>query len=320
MADTKLTGLTQIPSIAFDDYFYVVDKSDTTQSANGSSRYGLFSQLQTLMGIAAFNDGRLSTESGVYVSTSDRTSQGTLYFVGTAIMLKYGSNYVPIPINNDTLSVSGSSGQIKDVWASTSDGSSLTLSFSNAWTNSTTRSDAIARTKFWHKSGDETKRYVGTICLSGTNVTEDSEASRYVFCVDNPRLRSLRAHYSAASWSYGTATWRRTAGLSATPGTNQVRLVLGLAESAVSARLHSVIFGSTSGWSSSAISLDWSSGAPNSYAYGGWYLASASAYDGNPGIGSHTLDWIEYADVSTTFYGIAGASQVKSGLYGSVMA
>lgn len=38
MADTKLTGLTELTSVALDDWVYVVDKSDTTDDAEGSSR------------------------------------------------------------------------------------------------------------------------------------------------------------------------------------------------------------------------------------------------------------------------------------------
>ena len=270
---------------------------------------------------AAANDCRLSTESATYVSTSDRTSQGTIYLVGTKIVLKFGSNYVTCAVSNQSLAVSGSTGAIYDVWCSTSDGTTPAITFSTAWTNSTTRADALARTKFWHKSGDETKRYVGTICLSGTNVTEDSEARRYVFSAENRRRRSLRAHLSTASWSYATATWRRPNGGSATPGTNQVAFVTGLAEDAVEAHLYAIAFGASSYWSGTALSLDWSSGNPSTTSYGGFFLQGGSNYAGNPGIGSHVLDWLELSESGgATFYGAQASSYAKSGIYGTVIA
>ena len=264
-------------------------------------------------------DCRLSTES--QISTTGRTSQGTIYLVGTVIVLKYGSSYVAcaVPYTGVSIAVSGSSGQIFDVWASTSDGINVTLSFSSAWTNSTTRAQDLAIDRFHYKSGDETKRYVGTICLSGTNVTEDSTSRRYVWSMYNRRSRPLNAYVSTSSWTYGTSTWRRPNGGSATPGTNQVAFVVGLNEDIVDADLYAIVFGSTSYWSQVGIVLDWSSGGPSTpYPFGAWYLVAGALWNGYPGIGSHTLDWIEYATGSTTFYGNNTGAPVRSGLVATI--
>ncbi|MFO0863550.1 MAG: hypothetical protein U0744_02630 [Gemmataceae bacterium] len=265
------------------------------------------------------SDCRLSTES--QISTTDRTSQGTIFLIGTVIVLKYSGNYVScnVPYAGVSVSVSGTAGQIYDVWASTSDGTNVSISFSSAWTNSTTRAEGLAKDRFWYKSGDETKRYVGTICLSGSNVTEDSTARRYVWSADNRRARPLNAYVSTGSWSYGTSTWRRPNAGIATPGTNQVAFVVGLNEDIIDANLYAIVFGSTSGWSQVGLVLDWTSGGPSTpYPFGAWYLVAGALFNGYPGIGSHTLDWIEYATVSTTFYGNQTSGPVRSGLVATV--
>lgn len=321
MADAKLSALAANTALAWDDIAYGVDVSDLSQASTGTSKYFTMAVLQSLLGVVPFNDGRISTESGVTVSTTDRSSQGTLYFNGTGIVVKYGTYYVPLVINNQSLAVAGTAGQIKDVFAYTSDGSTLSLEFSNAWTNSTTRSTALARNKFWYKTGDETRRYIGSVALTGSNITEDSTGTRYIFNADNRCVRTLAAYYNIATYNLNTTTWRRPNGQAATAGTNQVKFLIGLSEDAVVANVYAAMFGDPTYFSSAGISLDWASGAPaGNMPYGGFYLQQSALYSGFPGIGTHTLDWIEASAGSTTVYGNQASGYAKSGLTGQVLA
>ena len=59
MANQKLTDLSEVSTVADDDYIYVVDKSDTTDSAAGSSRYAQAKNLR----------GRHDVESGITADT-----------------------------------------------------------------------------------------------------------------------------------------------------------------------------------------------------------------------------------------------------------
>ena len=96
MADSKLTALTELSVVALDDITYVVDDvagTPTSVKLSLNRLGGLF-----LPGLCG---GRLTTESGVPVSTSDRTSPGTLYltpFVHNRVAL-YDGTRPPSPFS-----------------------------------------------------------------------------------------------------------------------------------------------------------------------------------------------------------------------------
>ena len=172
------------------------------------------------------NDFRLTTESGVPDSTSDRTSQGTIYltpFKGNCISLYTGSVWQTLFSAEVSLVLSGlTSGKNYDVFAYDNSGT-LTLELSAAWTNDTTRADAIAlQDGVWVKSGSATKRWIGTIRTTGTATTEDSERRRFVYNWSNQIPRRNAVAY-ATSHAYGTNTTRQVDLVS----TNQIEYVIG---------------------------------------------------------------------------------------------
>jgi hypothetical protein len=134
------------------------------------------------------SDFRLTTESGVPVSPSDRTSQSTIYltpYKGNSIALYYSSAWNEYTSSEISLALSGlTSGKPYDVWAYYT-GSAVALELL-VWTNDTTRATAIAQQDgVYVKSGDATRRLVGTIYTTSTTTTEDSKTKRYVCNVDN---------------------------------------------------------------------------------------------------------------------------------------
>lgn len=99
---------------------------------------------------------------------------------------------------------------IKDLTASiTSSLVGLSLELSAAWTNDTTRSDALTLTDgVYTKLSNSSRRWVGTIRSTGTTTTEDSEARRFVYNYQNRVPRKLKKLETTASWTYNSTTWR----------------------------------------------------------------------------------------------------------------
>lgn len=233
MADTKLTSLAEISVPSLDDVTYAIDISDTTDDAAGSSRSLTF---QRLLGLAGtLPGGRLTTETGVSVSTSDRTSQSTLYYTPHAsdyVRLYDGTRIREYAFTERSLSLSSlTSGKNYDVWLYDNSGT-LTLDLT-AWTSDTARATAIAwQTGLgWTKSGDATRLLVGTIRTTGTTTTEDSQGSvtagnakRFVWNVYNRVPRQFSVGDGTSSWTYSSTSMRQMRANSA----NRLGFVFGL--------------------------------------------------------------------------------------------
>jgi len=160
--------------------------------------------------------GRLTTESGVPVSTSDRTAQSTLYytpFVHDGIVLWDGSDWRPVTFAETSIALSGlTSGRPYDVFGYLSSGV-LALELL-AWTNDTTRATAVTlQDGRYCKSGDKTRLLLGSIYTTGTTTTEDSQVNRYVGNVYNAvplRMFSCPAYVdnnTVTSYSHTSTTW-----------------------------------------------------------------------------------------------------------------
>lgn len=87
----------------------------------------------------------------------------------------------------------------------------LSLELSAAWTNDTTRADALTtQDGVLVKSGTTSRRYLGTIRTTGTTTTEDSDAKRFVWNQYNRVPRRLAKGYEGGSfWSYSSTTVRQ---------------------------------------------------------------------------------------------------------------
>lgn len=164
---------------------------------------------------AATNDFRLTLESGVPASGSNQEAKTTLYltpYVGNRIGLYVNSRWrlhesaevsVSIPSNADTNS---------DVFAYWT-GLAVALE-TVAWTNDTTRATAIVQQNgVWVKSGDATRRYIGTIRTTGVSgQCEDSYTKRFVWNFQNRISRTCFTTNTSASWTYGSPVWREANG------------------------------------------------------------------------------------------------------------
>jgi hypothetical protein len=155
---------------------------------------------------------RLSLTTNTYVTTSNVTGAGTLYWTpvisgGTGVVTGYnGAALARKTVQQKSLSLTLTSGKNYDVFYDY-DGDALALSAE--WTNDTTRADALADEQGAIVLGsDHTKLWIGTIRASGTNTTEDSETDRLIGNAYNTARRLLSKAAGSSSHSYASATWR----------------------------------------------------------------------------------------------------------------
>ena len=276
--------------------------------------------------VPQINGFRLTLTTALPVTTADVTGATTIYltpYKGGMIALYDGAAWALYSSAEISLALGTlTSGLPYDVFAYNNAGT-LTLELL-AWTNGTTRATALARTNgVWLKTGDLTRRYVGTLYTTSTTATEDSEAKRFVFNADNRARRSMRVLEPVDFWTYSSETMRAANNNTA----NRIQFVVGLNEDGVEATVQT--FGNNGDGvtrrSVVAIGLDSTSVASSAGIYGS-YLSTAAygqlvaRYAGYPGIGFHFLQWLERGGpgVSQTWYGDDGGD-TQAGIVGSIL-
>jgi hypothetical protein len=270
--------------------------------------------------------GRLTTESGVCVSTSDRTSQSTLYYTpgcgafgGNQITLYTGSVWTTVSFSEISLALSGlTSGKPYDVFLDYNGGSPTLEAV--AWTNDTTRATALAtQDGVLVQNGDADSRYLGMFYTTGTTTIEDSQAKRYLYNYYNRVTRSMKVRETTDSWNYTTATIRQVNGSTA----NQLDFVNGDAGTMIEAVASSLMTGGSPGIvligldSTTTMSPDSVTGQLSGVAVG---ETSTAHYRGQPGVGRHYVTWLERGGggATNTWYGDAGTTYDITGILGSI--
>lgn len=277
-------------------------------------------------GGAAVCEGRLTLESGVAVSTSDQTAKATLYLTpwrGNRISVFTGGQWSVRTFTERSLSLSGlTSGKPYDVFIYDNAGT-LTLE-ALVWTNDTTRATALAlQDGILVKSGDATRRYLGTFYTTATGQTEDSYAKRMVWNYYNRVIRPMRRFDTTDSWTYNSATMRAANNSSA----NRLDFVQGVAEDGVEAFLHA---SANNGGTSQSVRIGIGLDSTTTVDGGGTFYEHSlgisgegrfySEWRGIPGVGRHYLSWNEASlgGNNCTYYGDKGGER-RSGIVGSVM-
>lgn len=271
--------------------------------------------------IPATANCRLSLSPTLPVSTTDlaTTNAQTIYLHpfggGNKIALYDGSVWNIRTISSAiSLSLSGyTAGALYDIWVR--DVSGTPTLDSTVWTNTTTRATALGtQDGVYIKSGDATRRYVGTIEILATGQSEESEARRFVWNMYNRIDRNLVCKDPTDSFAGGTTSTWRASNASNTVGVARVEMVVGLVEDLVKAQANSQStnisghisaagVGINSITTNSAQTFGGRSGA--SVAVAAYSLAIYSGY--LPAIGHHYLAWLDFTNTaSTTFYGDSG--------------
>lgn len=263
--------------------------------------------------------GRLTLESGVPISQTDQTAKTNIFWTpyrGAQIALYDGTTtWTTLSFTETTLAVGTlTSGKNYDVFGYNNSGT-LALEFSAAWTNDTTRTDAISlQDGIYVKTSAKTRRYLGTTRTTSTTTVEDSGGGstsqvggkRFLWNYYNRVYRQMEVIEGTTSWTYTTAAYRQA---NAATG-NKVEYVTGVAEEVVSATLTDVIL-SLSNTNSNVIGIGFDSLlAPYKFtasAFESSGSSSAPAVTANlnapAGIGYHFLAWLEFGRANTTFFG-----------------
>lgn len=325
MADSKLTALTEVSVPDLDDLNYLVDVSDTTDDAAGSSRKVTLRRQLALCGITP--GGRITLESGVPVSTSNQTSKSTIYYTPYAhdwVRLYDGTRPKLYQFTERSLSLSGlTSGKNYDVFLYDNSGT-LTLELSSSWTNDTTRANALAWQAGvgWVKSGTATRLWLGTIRTTGTTTTElvfggaDTAGRSFIWNAYNRVCATFAVWDTTDSWTYTTDSWRQKRASS----NNQVGLLAGATGGHVCARTFAMSATSGSGARINGVGYD-STSALASGCTPGWGIGVSGStghvgeYSGFVGLGYHYLADLEYAaaTATATWYGDVGVSFMQTG-------
>lgn len=256
-------------------------------------------------------NGRLS------VSSSDPIGEGTsatLYytpFVGNAVALYSGSAWV-----RRTFTAAGSSFNVAALSADTvydfyayDSAGTVTLeavAWSSSGAGTSTRATALVyQDGVLVKSGDTTRRYLGTIRTVDDSGTKARDASQYRF-VWNAQNRTRYADTSSDttdSWTpSGTnGTW------AAINGGNAAwthRFVSGLASARSARGAHPALVGGATDGYSAAVALNWSSGSPASESARAANSSSggtmSSHWGGSPAIGYGFVQAVETTSSSGT--------------------
>lgn len=326
MADQKITALSELSVLDLADLAYVVDDPAGTPVSNKISQNRVGGLLNR--GVC---QGRLTTESGVPVSTSDRTAQGTIYFTpynGNLLTVYDGTRWKLYAFSELSLALSVTSANNYDVFVYDNAGT-LTLELSAAWTNATTRSDALTtQDGISVKSGATTRRWLGTIRASGSNVTADSGGGsttqvggqRFVWNAYNQVPRWMRVIDTTDSWSYTTATIRQA---DAATG-NKVEYVCGVASAQIAAAIRANVGCNTNVSRAAKVGVGvdstttFSGLVPQLYTTAtgiSFNVGITAAWAGTPGLGYHYLSWNESgADGVCVFIGDNGGDGSQSGL------
>lgn len=279
-------------------------------------------------------DGRLTLTSGTAVTVSDVTAAGTVYFTpykGQTIGLYDGSAWSTITFAETSLSLTGLTANTNyDVFGYDNSGA-LALE-ALAWTDATTRATAITlQDGIYVKSGATTRRYLGTIRITGTTgQTEDSAAKRFVWNMYNRMSRRSFVSDTTDTWTYSTFTWRQANGSTS----NEVAFIRGLDEDLVHGAVTGIVAPSdstayavgvrvgldstTTGWSNGLFA-----GGLATRPHINSQIQLQSFFGGYPGLGYHRLVWQEIGGGAgtQTWRGDGGAGQDdQTGILGVVYA
>ncbi len=293
---------------------------------------------------------RLSLTSAVAVTIADATAAGTIYWTPhehNLTPIHNGAAWINAAVTEKSFILDATnhlSGKNYDFFLDYNAGAPRVVT-GPAWTNDTTRADAISRDAtygYYVNTTAMTGRvsnnggtvslsagaalYLGTIRCAANGQTEDSAAKRFVWNMFNRVPRPMRVVDSTDAWSYASATIRQARA----NAVNQLDMVRGLDEDSVICTVLSRFANDTVNQAGFVhIGLDSTTTPATGCLMNGGGSATVlhamptqAHWVGHPGLGRHFLAWLESSSGGTsTFSGDAGApTYVQSGIGGEVMA
>jgi hypothetical protein len=316
-------------------YFAAVNYRVLITDANGVTIYPAtdnvfdFAQLQ----LAPYRDngvcdGRLTLTSGTPVTVNDVTAATTVYFApykGNRIALYadsawsvYTFSQLSIALGSDTANL------MYDVFAYVSGGAVAIERL--AWSSATARATNLTtQDGVLVKSGDATRRYLGSYYTTASGQTEDSYAKRLVWNYTHRPRRAMRVVEGTNSWTYTTPTFRQANGSTA----NQIAVAVGWAEVAIHVEVAAIASNNNASPPAVVVGIGEDSTTTVATACIGRFhtpLASSlgstqvrASLDTFPAVGYHFYTWLEYSGNTgtTTWTGDdGGPTLAQSGIYG----
>lgn len=269
-------------------------------------------------------EGRLTLTAGSAVTIADVTGAGILYFSpyqGNRIGIFDGTRWTVRTFAETSLALTVASASIYDVFAYNSAGT-LALELSASWTNDTTRNQVLTlQNGVLVKSGTTTRRWLGTIRGTGSNIVEDSTSRRFVYNYYNRIERELSVIESTDSWSYATEAWRSLNNSTA----NRVQFILGVQEDLCWFDNRACGSNSVGAGFGVGIGLDATTANSAKLFYGGGnagIVPLMATFSSTIAAGYHFIQALEYGNTvgTTNFYGDAGLTMIQSGLIGKIKA
>lgn len=311
------------------------------------------------IGIVIPPQGRCTLTTGVAVTTSDVAGATSIYYTpagGDQISIYNGSLFVPTTFTELTLALDLTSGHTGyhqsgknfDLFV-VNDSGTVRLGTGPAWSSDTARGTGAGTTELelfngvWVNKNSMTLRFgsasgntvivaarqgtlVGSARMTADGQTEDSKVKRFLFNAYNQTSRPLQRNITTVSWSYSTNSFRQVNADTA----NQIDVLLGLAGVMVDICALSVAGSSTATKRTVVVGIGLDSSTVNSETLGTFLQVDNAAigyscfawYKGNPGLGKHSLIWLEKGagtDTQTWYGNNSGAGDHNPGLSGSVI-
>jgi hypothetical protein len=277
---------------------------------------------------------RLTLETNVPVSVTDQLAKTTLYatpYHGNRIGID-GAVYASAEFSITNAGLAANT--VFDVFAYIAAGvPALELL---AWSTGTARATALAvhsTDGYLCKSGAETRRYLGTIVTDAASkfnirfdggVKAGAESYLGVWNYYNKKIMTFDVNDDTDSWTYATGAWRSYDN----NVQNRFQMVMGINEEPTVGEF--CAYAAVSGVGTRfGIGLDSTSALDAHCKFSATYIdthtmavSACVLYSGNPGLGSHYLQLLEYALIgSYTAYGDGGAPTIiKTGAVFRVMA
>lgn len=343
-SDISIPALTQKASPAAGDMLMIADSS-----ASNALKYATVSSIASAGSVASLNgqtgalvfiappQGRLTLASGTPVMMSTQSAKTTLYYtpyVGNQIPIYDGANMVPTAFPELSATNAGIGNSKVSDWFVWNNAGTISLAFVNRANDTAAGDFALGGGFIFNNSaisgGPAQFRgtYVGTTrtdasgnfnwVLGSVGTTSATQALLMVWNAYNRVSVSTRVGDSSTSWTYAVAnTWRATNG-NAT-ATVRVSMVRGLDEDGVSAVYAAMCLAGSGATVAAGIGLDSTTGFSGINGFNANSTVQSpitSYYSGQPGVGVHFMQAIEYQNTATpsTHYGSAGVAYYQSGL------
>lgn len=293
--------------------------------------------------------GRLTLTTAVPVTTGDVTGATTVYYTPynrAWIKLYNGTrwqSFALVELSQTTADTTKSPTAVANnsnydvfVW---NDAGTLRATRGPAWASDTTRGTGAGTTeleffggRYVNKvavtNGPAARRglYVGTVRSDGSAQINDSFAKRHVWNMHNRVSRPMRVIESANAWNYTTLTFQQANANAA----NQLDFVVGLEGVSARADVHASFRNSDASGANAVVGIGLDStttlavGCINSYAnsFSGHVNSTGAAWNGYPGLGRHTLVWLEASSATgtTTWSGDEAAPAFfQAGVHGELL-